>query len=409
MSKLKTAILILAFFSATLFISQNVNASPQLTTEIMEYEPTPAQAGQYFDVWFKVENIASDANDMAENVTCEIRPKYPFTIDDNQPLSSFRTEDKTKRNVGILEPQSQKTFQYRLRVDSDAVHGWNAIEFSCQSDDHDYWITDEHLIKVAEGVNLRVGKISSDPLELKRDTDEVKLNVQIENVGGADAKNVKAELELPEGFERSYSYSLDDNLGRIDEGNAQEAEFYVDVADDVQAGTHQANLDLEYVSDADSQTIEKTKDVDLNVIDDPDFEVKDVETRPEELRQGDDAELRFTITNHGEKAESTDVRIFKETTQPFSLTENYDYIGDIDTGEELEAVFDIDVEDDADLKNYHLSAEIRHVDGNDVKTTEKNIPVEVIHEARSDLITSLYVLVPLVAIILVAYWKHKKE
>ena len=356
-------------------------ADDKLDIELMEYDPLPAEAGEYFDMWVKVEN--SNMDYPAENVTCQIDPEYPFSLDDNQPVSGLSGNSPEKRNIGTLPQKDYKIFQYRLRTAKDAVNGWNSVKFWCQSEDRDIWVSENLDVKVDEGVDLGIGGIDSDPLEMVADTDDVKVTVEIENTGGKEGRMVDASLDLPEGFESSHSYSLKDSVGRIEEGDMTESVFYLDVGEDVPSGVHTGILTLDY--ERDSETISEEFEIPLKVQPSPDFSVENVKVSPENLAQGESAELRFDVVNGGEKADSTVVKVYKETSQPFDFDEKNDYIGELSEGDRSEAVFSFSVDPDAELKKHLLDVEIRYVEGDDVKTYSETVPVEVVSRKDSNL------------------------
>ena len=75
---------------------------------------------------------------------------------------------------------------------------------------------------------------------------------------------------------------------------------------------------------------------------------------------GKTADLYITVKNVGtEDAESTDVRLIKQSAQPFSTDVRSDYLGLIAPGEEAVAVFHLDVSSDAEIKEHDLKLIIR--------------------------------------------------
>ncbi len=383
-------------FSTSLAVAN----SPALTVTNLRYDPVPVEAGSYFDLWIQVENIAEESH--ADNLTCEIRPDYPFSLDDNQPTGASIGDDLYTRRIGRLAPQQEATLQYTVRTDIDAVEGWNSIPVACQSDQHDYWITREIEVKVDEGVNLGVGSISSEPLDVKADTDDVRLEISLENNGGADAKSVNTELELPEGFEQSNSYSLRDSVGRIDEGGAREAVFYIDVDETVDSGVYYGEMEVNHYSN--NEEVVETFEIPLDVRPSPNLNVEDIRVYPEDLGQSDEAELRFNVRNKGEGADSISARMFTDSDQPIDFDENYDYIGDLDRDSSSEAVFRFTVDEDANLKEYLLDAEIRYIDGEEVKTETETVPVEVVTEMSLPFSEALLYAIPPLIVLVILVW-----
>ncbi|MDY6770759.1 MAG: COG1361 S-layer family protein [Candidatus Nanohaloarchaea archaeon] len=387
--------LIIAAPSAT---AAPISDDPKLNLVNLQYEPVPARAGDYVDLWLKVENLATQP---ASNVTCELIPDYPF---------QFEQGDEAARTIGKLPGGEVKVFQYQLRVASDAVEGWNTLDFRCRTSPDMAWISREIEIKISEGINLALGDISAEPLELRPDTEDATLRVGVQNVGGAAAELVQTQLSLPDGITPSTSFANRDALGLIEAGSQKTAEYTIDIADTVEAGSYTANMTVSYSSDGERK--QTTLQVPITVKGAPVFEITNVTTTPPSLMQGDSAQLRVTITNVGsEEAESASAKIYKQSDQPFTFDEKYDFLGSIGPGETQVAVFHFDVESAADLKQYLLDLEIRYVTGNDVHTTDRSIGVRVGEEATG--ISTQNLALGLIAILLLAgivytYWNHRE-
>ncbi|MHA1829784.1 MAG: COG1361 S-layer family protein [Candidatus Heimdallarchaeaceae archaeon] len=391
--------------------------SPNLQIQELKYEPYPAEAGKYMDLWIKVENYGLKE---AKNVTCILQAEYPFSLDPNE---------KAERNIGRLPALEEVIFQYKIRIASDAVEGWNEMKLKCSSESKHTWITRKFEVKVkSELPEFAIGKVTSDPLELTPDMDDVKLTVELQNVGKGDAKLVSVELDLPQGFVPSESYSDTANLGTIEKDSSKEANFYIDIDEGVESGRHEANLVVRYKTGFREGYKTKTLTLELNVKATPIFKIEettvnlpsgtggmitgyavkgmDVILKPSILAQGDKAELRIKLMNDGEEeAESTSVRIFKQSDQPFDFEENYDYIGNLKPNQTAEAIFKFTVDDDADLKKYLLDLEIRYIEGNDVKIVEKTIPIEVSKEKQS---YTLFCVIAVVIVVVLIAWKYVK-
>ena len=73
-----------------------------LRADIVQCDPNPAEIGQYVNVWINIENIG---NTRAEDVTVELIPSYPFSLD---------TGDDAARNIGILSPDRHASLEYNF-------------------------------------------------------------------------------------------------------------------------------------------------------------------------------------------------------------------------------------------------------------------------------------------------------
>lgn len=378
---------------ATVTLVQASYDISDINIQLLLYEPCPAQAGGYMDLWIKIENNGSRT---LRDLTCVLLEEYPFSIDPNE---------EPERDIGSLPESEVIVLQYKVRVADNAVGGWNEITLNCSA--KYYGNTSASFdINVKPGPEFSVGSVTADPLKITSDMKDVKLTVEIQNIGEASAKLVTAELNLPTGFTASESYSDRANLGTIENDSNKEAVFYIDVSEEVKPGIHNTSLTIQYK--ANDNYITKEIPIELKVKSSALFKIEQTSVKPSELAAGDKAELRIKLSNVGtEEAESISVRIYKKSDQPFDFEENYDYIGNLKPNQTAEAVFTFTVTDDANLKEYLLNLEIRHVDGSDVKLVTKTIPIEVSNEKGFQL---LFLVIPIVCIIaLMVWWKYNKK
>lgn len=369
----------------------------------LKYDPYPAEAGKYMDLWIKVENVGTKE---AKEVTCVLLPKYPFSLDPNE---------NAKRHIGKLPGGEDVILQYKLRVDSNAVEGWNEMKVKCQSENSNNWVIHEFEIYVESKIpEFAIGSIVSEPTKLFPDSEENKLSVEIQNIGNGDAELVTANLVLPKGIVPSESYSNIANLGTVKEGESKTAEFYIDVDKNVAPGKYKAKLIIKYKDPNNNRKEYKnqTLDADIVVKPIPLFEIENVTTTPGKISQGDKVTLKLKIKNIGFKeAESVSVKIYKQSDQPFDFDEKYDYIGNLKPNQTGEAVFRFDVDEGANLKTYFLKAEIRYLIDNNVKVVEKQIPIKVEVEKRDSKLFFLGILFIVLAILSGVFygWKRIKK
>ena len=374
--------------------------STVLQIQELKYNPYPAEAGKYMDLWVKIENTGTEE---AKDVTCILLPEYPFSLDPNENAT---------RHIGKFPGTKEMILQYKLRVDSNAVEGWNEMKIKCQTENSDTWIIHKFDIYVESRIpEFAIGSIVSEPTKLFPDSEENKLSVEIQNIGTGDAELITSELILPKGITPSESYSNIANLGTIKEGESKIAEYYIDVDKSTVPGNYRAKLIIKYKDFNNNRKEYKnqTLDVDIVVKPLPLFEIENVATNPSKISQGDKATLRLTIKNVGfEEAETVSVKIYKQSDQPFDFDEKYDYIGNLKPNQTGEAVFRFDVDDNANLKTYPLKAEIRYLIDDDVKIIEKQIPIKVEMEKKDSKLFFLGILFIAFVILFGVYYGRKK-
>jgi len=151
----------------------------------VRYEPSPAQPGQYIDVWLTIENRGKQ---VAENIEVKALPEYPFTLDQ---LS------KETVNVGSLQPFSRALAKFKVRVDATAVAGSNYLDFEITSDS----ATQKTPARVTIDIRpldylLSFDTISVEPSPVTPGS-EVTIKATLANKGSTVARSLKAQLILP--------------------------------------------------------------------------------------------------------------------------------------------------------------------------------------------------------------------
>ena len=350
-----------------------------LSVKLMKYDPYPANTGEYVTVWIKIENPGLGSP--SEDVQLRVVPEYPFSL---EPGETGLEE------IGKLSMNDFALFDFRLRVDKDAIDGRNTLLVEYRDGIDVAWSEVELSLEVeSDRVDFEIADIDSVPLRLKPGDEDAKIMVEIQNIGDGDADCVKSRLTLPDGFSASDSYSDIANLGTVAADASSQAIFYIDVEESVQPGEHIATITIDYMDKDSDEYKEETLDLRIPVKETPLFEIVSSEITPGTLTVGDMVTLLMQIKNTGsEEAESVRVRVMLKSEQPFDFSNGnaFDYIGDLDVGEIGEAVLKFEVEDDAALKMYLLDTEIRCVEDEDVHLFDKKVPVVVANAKQSNLV-----------------------
>ncbi len=370
---LLTALLLL------LLLALAATPAEALSVKLMKYDPYPANTGEYVTVWIKLENPGLGRS--SEDVKLRVVPEYPFSL---EPGETGLEE------LGKLSKNDYAMFDFRLRVDDNAIDGKNTLKVEYRERIDSEWSETELALEVeSDKVDFEIADIDSVPLRLKPGDDDVKIVVEIQNIGDGDAECVKTRLTLPIGFNASDSYSDIANLGTVAADVSSDATFYIDVDESVQPGEQIATITISYMDKDSDEYKEETLDLRIPVKKTPLFEIVSSEITPGTITVGDMATLMMRIKNTGsDEGESVRVRAMLKSEQPFDFSngEAFDYVGDLDVGEIGEAVLRFDVEDDAALKTYLLDIEIRCVEDEDVHLFDKKVPVAVTNAKQSNLV-----------------------
>ncbi len=396
------AILIVLFelINTTTYAYTYVSDSSILKIQELKYNPYPAEAGKYMDLWIKIENVGTEES---KDVTCVLLPEYPFSLDANENAT---------RHIGKLPGAKEVILQYKLRVDSNAVEGWNEMKIKCQAENSNSWVIHKFEIYVeSKTPEFAIGSIVSEPTKLFPDSEENKLSIEIQNIGTGDAELVTTEIILPEGIVPTESYSNIANLGTIKEGESKTAEFYIDVNANTTPGNYKAKLIIKYKDSNNNRKEYKNQTLDVNIAVKslPLFKIENIITNPDKISQGDKVILKLKIKNCGFKeAKSVSIKIYKQSTQPFDFDEKYDYIGNLKPNQTGEAIFRFDVDKNANLKTYLLKAEVRYLIDDEVKIVEKQIPIKVEKEKKDSKLFFLRILFIAFVVLLGVYYGWKK-
>ena len=374
----------------------------RIQANFMSQDPDPADAGNYVDLRWQVYNSLSTTTD---NLKFHLDAEYPFL---------FEAGDSPDKNLGLsVGTNDQQVFyvlHYKLRVADNALKGTYNVTLTW--DTGLGWSKKEFPIYVdPKKADFVVGALVTSPEKLIADTKEAKLSVDINNIGKGSAENVKIKLNLPVGFNSSYSYSNEDTLGIIPKDGSKTATFYADVDENIKEGNYLAILNITYKDENDESAMYRTKTLELNIPikPAPHLIVESVTTTPINLTAGSIAEFHITIMNTGnKKAESVSMRVFKDASQPFEFNEKSDFVGKLDPGESGDAVLGFTVDAKAAAKKYLLDVELRGIDeSNNVVIFRRTVPLTVTPAAKGSPLGSVGLLAGFVVVIGAVYYFKK--
>lgn len=388
MKKIFIMVMMLLMVSSALSAVEN----PILKVSIAKTDPLIVESDNYFDLWVKVDNLGNaDAN----NAVVEFVDNYPFAVEN----------DKVEV-IGLLGSQNDYVVQYKVRVDSNAIEGNNILKIRYSVDGKIFSEKEFNIMVEDNSASLVIGSIKSSPLNLIADTKDAKLTINLQNIGESKAKLISAKIILPNGFESSNSFSDIASIASIDADDSADADFYIDIDENISQGVYPATLIVSYKEDNNADYFSKTLDINLPVKASPSFEITNVEFDTD-ITQKAIVSMIVTLKNIGGKdAESVSLRAFENAGLPIEFDEKSNFIGTIKSGESGQAVLKFTVDKEAVLKNYLLDLEIRAVSNSEVIVFDKTTSFDIVNAKNSS--KTKYLLVGAVLIGLAGYFYTRK-
>jgi hypothetical protein len=303
-------VLVLAFNTA------KADNPPEINITLTRYDPYPAQPGSYLDVWVETDNLGLGD---ASNLTVEVVPSYPFSIEPGVSAS---------RSVTTLGSLNNVVFQYKVRVDENAVNGINELKIRYQiAGTGGMWITQPYAVFILGKNKLEVSDVSTTILEPGKSTPVV---FTLSNVGSSPIRDLSFswkqsdDLILPVGSDnRKY-------INSIDIGDHTEVVFTMTTSPDTSPGVYPVTITMSYASGNSTPT--QTSEIGFIVGGTTDFDVS---------AQGSSGQVSLSIANIGaNNANSVTVEIPDQPS--FSATGGSSSIlGNLNRGDYTTATFQI--------------------------------------------------------------------
>jgi hypothetical protein len=224
-----------------------------------------------------------------------------------------------------------------------------------------------HRLPVKMGISFIVkgepkiiaGNVYTTPTHVRSGDADVVINVEIGNIGEADASDIEAKLicnnqlvPAGTGAERSY-------ITRLNAGERRLARFNVDIAEDVKAGVYSIPLVIQY-KDTGNVEYELEKSIDVVVEGKPKLEVLSHYTEPTNISAGDYVRLHVKVRNTGsEAAKSVSVRVTEAADAPFNFSKKSDNVDDLKVNNVGNAILEFSVDANATNRVYPQGLEIR--------------------------------------------------
>src|SRR3989338_2671977 len=323
---------------------------------------------------------------------------------------AFEIQGDDEWEIGTLEKNQKVSKTFRVEVDEETPEDEYDLDFTLEDSRKEY--EDEfEIATVFKDAELIIADVKSEPAIISAGQDDIKLTIKVDNIGSADANSVVSRLNLPAGFSASSSYSNTANAGIIKAEGTSDLVFFIDTADNLKSGNHQASLSLQYKAETTLET--KNMEFDLPVKGIPRFELVSYNTIPAQTPVDSEGKLNIRIKNIGEEeGEETSIRVFENADLPIEFDQKTNLIGSLRRGEEGTASFDLIIDEDAAPKGYIIKAQVRTVNKGNVLVDEFSVPITVVQPEKGSnygLILGIALVILLAAIIYLIFLFRKRE
>lgn len=332
-----------------------------LKLDNVQFDPAIISSGDEVDIVIQYHDeptVEEDSRIGQPGYTFEVRLEPDDTLAQTY-LTFVDAEGDDYRGQVLAGARYNKVF--RVKVNNNAPAGNYQVKLIGQWYYNDKPIDDSQVARFRipvkrEGIILDIATLHTVPNDVRPGDNYVEINTRVENVGQKDAKSVEMHLNTPEEIEASYANNNRVWIGRVNSGESKDITFVVDVDEYAAPEAYDVRVDFSY-RDLDDNAYSKSRELPFLIKGRPYLEVSGFAGQG---RAGDDGTLIVTVKNTGtQSAEAVDVRILKQNSQPFTFDVRNDYVGELEPGEEREAIFHFDVSRDAAHKTHDFQLLIR--------------------------------------------------
>ena len=172
--------------------STNTISSSTLIVKVLKYEPYPVSAGDWFDLWIKVQNIGQYD---APNARFELQPAYPFSSNDSL-IRDYGLLPGTLNayKFGMTGDANEVILKYRVKTADNAPEGTSNLRFASSTD-----YKNPSMGSVGIDLPIEIGKTKTDFDVVMQDSSAQGISFAISNIGENAATAVTVTLE-PQDF-----------------------------------------------------------------------------------------------------------------------------------------------------------------------------------------------------------------
>jgi len=350
--RLVYTLLCVALLSTSSMMPVSADSAATMKVDIIDYEPFPAQIGEYVDVRVKIENIGYGR---ADAVSMRMDPEYPFSLDSQKNAVEF---------IGILSPDDAAVHEYRLYVDENSKVGAGTVDVYYQVHEGGSWYKSSFDMNVGSSTfdskgTIELTDISCDPVVfMPGDIGTVSFTLTNTAAGNSvtidgvdydtNARVQSAALQGDTGIDvTSDSYV---GSGVIGPGDSITLSYNVEVADELPDGTYY--LDFSMVGN--SHTYNNNWRIPVKV---DSASIKVIPSKPMELTNGEGT-LEFDVANmHPNSLSSVSVKLSSDGVD-FSPEEYF--VGSMNSDELFTIEIDAKTDSEEELVPVTITVEYRN-------------------------------------------------
>ncbi len=327
-------------------------ASTDIVIDTIKTEPVPLQTSEYADLWLRVKNNGSAT---ADDVEVAFEPSFPFSVDPDEQTTW--THDR-------LLPGQSFQIHLQVRVDPNAVHGTNHLEFRTTSGAGDISITKEVPVEVRTDDAALVIRDVSFPDSVGPGTAS-ELGFTLENLADSHLKNIDLALDIGDDQPFGTAATTRKRVQSIAPGDTATVTFELRTDESAENGVYRVPVDLDYENEA-GTAFSRTESTGIVVGGASQLEVA-VDDR-ELLAAGSRGEVTFRIVNRGQgRARFVSLEL-PESDDYEVLSSRSVYLGDMEPDDYQTATFDIYAESGLDTLSVPVDLAYKNADG--VQSTE---------------------------------------
>ena len=353
----------IAFSIITLSIGA-ASAAPKL--DAVSFDPGFISAGDRVNISANMHETAYPDKDWDE----ERKLKVVLKPGNRLTREYVTIEDDRDNSIGFLYPEGVWNQRYQVKVGSGAPTGMydfelhiqylendEPVKIRTQKGNYNFTVIRDFSMPVDnEGVDISSNVVSTEPSVPRPGDDYVETQVRFTNTGNKPVEEIVLRPSSSEGIQPSYSSDEKFYINKLMEGDSAEKTISFNLDENLEAGLHIIDLSATY-EDRSGNSYSEDLNIPLRVEGRPDLEIVNSSM---EMKAGETSELRVNVRNTGEQdAESVTARVIAERSQPFSLEDRSNYIGEIEAGRTAEAVMSISADRSTSLKEHQLKIQFR--------------------------------------------------